>query len=319
MNNVLVISGHPNLSESNTNQVILNTLETELAGVEIRALDSLYPDYNIDIEAEQTALLNADIVVLQFPFYWYSVPALLKKWIDDVFSYGFAYGSEGNKLQNKDFILSLTIGGPEEAYSPLGYNHFPIAQLLQPLEQTAYLAGMKFHKPVYSHGMVYIPGVYNELEEVQAKAKAHGIQLKDKIASLTTIDESYVESFVRKWFVAFDKMPEDSQQFTQHLATDVTWSMPEGDFKGHHGFVEWYNIALKQFKPNCDHQIQAISVQQHDKSFIVDLTVNLTAETYPESDFNGQPINIVAKETWHMSISPQGRLLIDNYQVALAE
>ena len=158
MSKIIVISGHPNLSESNTNQVILQSLENSELPVSIRRLDSLYPDYNIDIDAEQQALIDADIVVLQFPFYWYSVPALLKKWIDDVFAYNFAYGTQGDKLQNKELILSFTIGGPEESYDPLGYNHFTIEQLIQPLQQTAYLAGMNFHKPIYSHGMVYIPG-----------------------------------------------------------------------------------------------------------------------------------------------------------------
>ena len=140
MNQVVVISGHPNLPASNTNTVILDELQFQLDNVNIRRLDELYPDYQIDIEAEQKALIDADVIVLQFPFYWYSVPALLKKWIDDVFSYNFAYGSEGDKLKGKDFILSFTIGGPEESYDPLGYNHFEIEQLIRPLQQTRILS-----------------------------------------------------------------------------------------------------------------------------------------------------------------------------------
>lgn len=162
MSRVLVISGHPNLSESNTNKIIVESLRSHIDNIEVRQLDDLYPHYDIDVPREQQALIEADIVILQFPFYWYSVPALLKKWIDDVFCYDFAYGSRGDKLHGKDVILSFTIGGPKESYNPLGYNHFPIEQLLQPLQQTAYLSGMNFHAPIYSHGMVYIPGVYNE-------------------------------------------------------------------------------------------------------------------------------------------------------------
>lgn len=58
--------------------------------------------------------------MLQLLFYWHSLPALLKKWIDDVLTYDFAYGGEGDKLFGKRFLLSFTIGGPEEAYDPLG-------------------------------------------------------------------------------------------------------------------------------------------------------------------------------------------------------
>ena len=84
--------------------------------------------------------------------------------MDDVFHYGFAYGSEGDKLKGKKLIASFTIGGPAQSYDPLGYNHFPIAELLKPLQQTAYLTGMDLQAPVYSHGMVYIEGVYNTRE-----------------------------------------------------------------------------------------------------------------------------------------------------------
>lgn len=187
MSNVLVISGHPNLASSNTNSLILRTVEQEVANVEIRRLDTLYPDFNIDIEAEQQALLNADVVVLQFPFYWYSVPALLKKWIDEVLAYNFAYGSKGDKLKGKDLVLSFTVGGPAESYSPLGYNHFSIETLIAPLQQTAYLTQMRFHQPVYTHGMVYIPDVYNTLEEVEARAASHATRL---IAAIKAINEA---------------------------------------------------------------------------------------------------------------------------------
>jgi glutathione-regulated potassium-efflux system ancillary protein KefG len=56
-----------------------------------------YPDFAIDIEAEQEKLLTAhDVIALQFPLYWYSTPALLKEWLDLVWLHGFAYGEDGN-------------------------------------------------------------------------------------------------------------------------------------------------------------------------------------------------------------------------------
>lgn len=161
MSKVLVISGHPDLSHSYTNRVILGELEEAVDHVRVRRLDQRYPDGRIDVAAEQQALLDADILVLQFPFYWYSVPALLKKWIDEVMTFNFAYGPEGDKLKGKPLLLSLTVGGPQESYRTLGYNHFAIPELLKPLEQLAYLTGMVFEPPIWSHGMVYIPGIYN--------------------------------------------------------------------------------------------------------------------------------------------------------------
>lgn len=315
MSNVLVISGHPNLSQSNTNQIILESLNESVDNIEIRRLDDLYPNYEIDIPSEQEALLAADIIVLQFPFYWYSVPALLKKWIDDVFSYDFAYGSKGDKLQDKDFILSFTIGGPKESYDPLGYNHFSIEQLVQPLQQTAYLAGMNFHAPVYSYGMVYIPNVYNELKDVQHKAKDHSKRLVDKLNDLSKVDEPYVERFARKWFKALDNQPKDIEQFTKYLTDDLVWDMPEGKFFGHHGFKEWYKIAQKTFKPGCDHQIQAISVTKSEEGFNATLAIQLTADTYSDSEFKGEKIKIVVNEQWQLTHSQSQELLISSYVV----
>lgn len=85
-------------------------MQKQLADVEVRRLDELYPDYQIDVSAEQDALSRADVIVWQFPFYWYSTPALFKKWIDDVHTHGFAYGSTGNKLHGKKLIVSFTTG-----------------------------------------------------------------------------------------------------------------------------------------------------------------------------------------------------------------
>ncbi|WP_117234968.1 NAD(P)H-dependent oxidoreductase [Vibrio maerlii] len=177
MSKIVVISGHPDLDKSYTNSVILEELGTTFPDADIRRLDTLYPDFNINVEAEQQALQAADTIVFQFPYYWYSFPALMKKWVDDVFTFNFAYGPEGDKLKGKQLILSFTVGGPEQAYSPLGYNHFTIEQLLYPIQQTAYLAGMDYQPPVYTHGMIYIPDVYNELDEVQAHAKEHATRL----------------------------------------------------------------------------------------------------------------------------------------------
>nr|WP_260506727.1 NAD(P)H-dependent oxidoreductase [Brevibacillus brevis] len=56
-----------------------------------------YPDWNIDVPREQQLLEAYDHVIFQFPLYWYSYPPLLKKWFDDVFAYGWAYGSNGDK------------------------------------------------------------------------------------------------------------------------------------------------------------------------------------------------------------------------------
>ncbi|PSW17645.1 flavodoxin family protein [Photobacterium sanctipauli] len=316
MSKVVIISGHPNLEESFTNTVILNEMEAGLEDVAIRRLDTLYPNYQIDIEAEQQALLEADVIVLQFPFYWYSVPALMKKWIDDVFSYNFAFGSKGDKLKGKDFILSFTIGGPEESYDPLGYNHFSIEELMRPLQQTAYLAGMNYHKPVYTHRMVYIPNVYNELDEVQGRAKDHADRLTAQIESITHSAQGRINKFVAEWFAKFDVLPEESDYFTQYLAKDIRLAMPEGEFHGHEGFRDWYSMARGVFKPACEHLVEQVEVKSSSTdTYQVELRIRLKAETYAESALKGEPVDMLVNETWQVSFDEQGKVVIHDYSV----
>lgn len=180
----LVILAHPNLTSSVANKLIINHLQDSEQNVTIRHLDALYNDYNVDVEAEQQALLAADTIIFQFPFYWYSAPASLKNWIDKVLSFNFAYGPQGDKLKGKNLLISTTVGGPEESYQPLGYNHFKVIDLLLPFEQTAYLTGMNYLEPIYTHRCVYIPGVYNVKEEVEARANEHAARVIECLRKL---------------------------------------------------------------------------------------------------------------------------------------
>lgn len=183
MKKTVVISGHPDLKSSTANKRILEELENNMPGIAVRRLDELYSDYQIDVGAEQQALSQADIIVLQFPMHWYSLPALMKKWLDNVFLHGFAFGTNGDKLIGKKFILSFTTGAPEEAYSPSGAMNFNVEQFLTLLQQTAQLCSMDFVKPVYTSGMMYIAGVSSASvhEDVILKAKNHALSLLGRI------------------------------------------------------------------------------------------------------------------------------------------
>ncbi|MGR5132082.1 NAD(P)H-dependent oxidoreductase [Vibrio alfacsensis] len=317
MCNVCVISGHPALANSHANALILDELSRELATINVRRLDELYPDYAIDVQAEQEALLKADVIVLQFPFYWYSTPALMKKWIDDVFTFNFAYGPEGDKLKGKDFILSFTVGGPDSSYDPLGYNHFTIEQMIRPLQQTAYLAEMNYIKPIYSHGMVYIPNVYNTLEAVQGRAKSHAKRLIEQIKTQCTSPDIKIKNFTTKWFAKLDELPAESDYFTQFLHDGTVIEMPEGTFVGKEGFNAWYRGATSTFKPNCEHIVEQLEIRPDGDQYLVRLRVRLKADTDEASQFQGKSINMLVNETWLISISSHGSISIDKYLVEM--
>lgn len=103
----LLILGHPDIEKSLANKTIIEELEKNSPDIEIRNLSALYPDYNINAEAEQKALLRHQSIVFQYPLYWYNMPAILKHWFDLVFTYQFAYGSKGDKLKGKTLFPAL--------------------------------------------------------------------------------------------------------------------------------------------------------------------------------------------------------------------
>ena len=128
--NILLISGHPDLSRSVANTEILKRLDTTSLFT-IHKLDEACPSYQINIQAEQALLSQADIIVLQFPLYWSTYPALMKLWFDEVFTYNFAFGPEGDKLKHKKVILSITCGATASSYQPGEFNFLPLEQYLQ--------------------------------------------------------------------------------------------------------------------------------------------------------------------------------------------
>ncbi|MBC2121085.1 NAD(P)H-dependent oxidoreductase [Listeria marthii] len=132
----LVIIAHPNIENSRVNKVWKEALLKNTADVQIHELYQAYPNWDIDVAFEQQQLQNYDKVIIQFPFYWYSYPPLLKKWFDDVFSHGWAYGSKGDKMADKKLALAISIGDKQYNYqenAPIGYS---LETLLTPFRAT---------------------------------------------------------------------------------------------------------------------------------------------------------------------------------------
>jgi glutathione-regulated potassium-efflux system ancillary protein KefF len=145
----LVLVAHPDLRRSRVNRALKHAAEA--AGCAVRDVYALYPDYLIDIGAEQRALSAARLVVWQHPIHWYSAPPLMKLWIDEVLQFGWAYGG-GTALRGKDLWLVASTGGPEDSYRPDSYNRYFFDAFLPPIEQTAALLGMRFLPPLLLHG-----------------------------------------------------------------------------------------------------------------------------------------------------------------------
>lgn len=163
----LVIVAHPNMEGSRINKKFMEEIKKH-SEVTVHELYKEYPDEKLDVQREQQLLLDHDRIVLQFPFYWYSTPSLLKKWQDEVLSFGWAYGPGGNKLNGKEIIIATSTGGPEHAYVAGGYNKYSMSELLKPLQAMSNLVGAKFLIPYVFHKAMMV----ND-EEVEAGAKTY--------------------------------------------------------------------------------------------------------------------------------------------------
>lgn len=166
---VVLIFAHPYPDRSIANRKLLEAVE-DVEGVVVRSLYDLYPTFDIDVSAEQEALRAAQVVVLQHPMHWYSVPSLLKHWFDKVLVRGFAYGPSGKALWGKSCQWVVTTGGDEHAFGPQGMHSRPFSDFSPVVEQTARFCGMRWEDPLVVYGAHRLPehelarmaGVYRE-------------------------------------------------------------------------------------------------------------------------------------------------------------
>ncbi|GHC60196.1 NAD(P)H dehydrogenase [Streptomyces cinnamoneus] len=208
---ILVVSAHPEPLSLNASLTAFAVEHLRAAGHEVRVSDLYamkwkatvdaddFPDHagdrrlqvmgaseratlagrlSPDIAAEQEKVRWSDAVVLQFPLWWFSAPAILKGWIDRVFTSGFGYGpevpppySEG-ALAGRRALVSVTAGSRASAFSDRGI-HGRLEDVLHPLQHGLFwFTGMEPLEPFAVHGAHDLP------EEGFAAAKqAYGRRL----------------------------------------------------------------------------------------------------------------------------------------------
>lgn len=152
MPGTLLFLFHPDLTKSKANAA-LRRAAAVLPYVEIVDVQSEHPDGKIDVfgdtDADVSRLLSADRVVLQFPVQWYSVPPIMKSWLDAVLTrmYYIKAEDEGGKLEGTPLMIAATAGNVPEAYGPDGGNGYPMSEILTPLKATAFRCKLPLAEP----------------------------------------------------------------------------------------------------------------------------------------------------------------------------
>jgi glutathione-regulated potassium-efflux system ancillary protein KefF len=147
---ILLIYAHPHHSRSLANRVLLDGVR-DLPGLSIHSLYDRYPDFSIDVAADQTLLAQAQLVIWQHPLYWYAPPALLKLWFEAVLTRGWAYGNGGNALAGKDCLWVVSTGADAAGYRVGGLHQHPFEAFVPSLKQIAQFCQMRWLEPLVIH------------------------------------------------------------------------------------------------------------------------------------------------------------------------
>jgi glutathione-regulated potassium-efflux system ancillary protein KefF len=148
---ILVLYAHPAPRRSRVHRALADAARA-LPGVHVHDLYETYPDFYIDAPRERALAEACELLVFLHPIRWYSMPSLLKEWIDAVFEPDWAYARNRGALAGKGFWLVASTGSGEEEYQPGGLHGRPFSDFLAPFEQSAALCGMQWQAPLILHG-----------------------------------------------------------------------------------------------------------------------------------------------------------------------
>jgi NAD(P)H dehydrogenase (quinone) len=123
----------------------------------------------VDVKMEMEKLEWCDVLIFNFPLWWFGLPAILKGWVDRVFAMGFVYGAgkgvyDTGIYKDKTAFVLMTTGGPEMAYAENGRNG-DINNILFPIHHGIfYFVGMTVLPPFISWGPARMSADERELE-----------------------------------------------------------------------------------------------------------------------------------------------------------
>lgn len=152
MKPLVCIYAHPRPSKSLINKQLKKIVDGH-ERIHFRDLYELYPNFIINVAREQELLKEAKVILWHHPMYWYSCPSLLKEWIDQVFTPGFAFGAGGKSLEGKYLLQVISCGAAQSTYKSDGTNHFSMEELLAPFTQTARYCGLQVLTPLIFYGV----------------------------------------------------------------------------------------------------------------------------------------------------------------------
>ena len=198
----LVLVSHPEYDNSMT-EAFLKQCQSDIENVDWVVLDNIQTEFTFDKEQEQQRLTQYDRILFQFPMYWYSAPALMKKYEDDVFTKNFiAYEQEG-ALKGKEMGIITTLGDPIKDYQVGGREGFSISELLKPYQAIAQRGQMKFLKPFVISQFAYM----TDAQKQKLLIDYRSYLTSDNFNSFTSLQKWYIDQLT----ILKESLDEDKQ------------------------------------------------------------------------------------------------------------
>lgn len=172
---ILIIYAHPDQAGSTANKAMIEAAQ-QVDNVTIVDLYALYPDFKINVAAQHELLFAHDVIIFQFPLYWYSSPALLKEWQDLVIVHGITYGAKITALKDKPFLCVVSAGATAQDFTSQGKKGRTLRHLLSPFEQTVQLCKMQFIPPYVLYD--------TQADDAAQKTKIHAAQYAQLLIAL---------------------------------------------------------------------------------------------------------------------------------------
>jgi NAD(P)H dehydrogenase (quinone) len=139
--------------------------------------------FSPDIVSEMQKIQAADIVVFYAPIWWFSLPAIMKGWLDRVLTMGFAWDGgkiyESGLLRGKSAMVVGVAGGPEEFYQPLGKHKATMRQIMHPVHHgTLSFCGLDVLEPFFVYS-----SMNKTLPEYDAVIDTHRVHILQAVTN----------------------------------------------------------------------------------------------------------------------------------------
>ena len=148
----LVIVSHPQFEQSHVVRALMQTA-LKHPGAQVRHLEALFGNdpSKIDVIQEQRAHDGVDRVVYLYPMHWFNLTPMLKAYLNQVWTYGWAFGPDGHALRGKSMQVVVSAGASAQTYSHAGLIQSTAEEVLTPMKASALYVGMNYLPPLVFH------------------------------------------------------------------------------------------------------------------------------------------------------------------------